>query len=295
MTVSAYDDAGTGPTSDNRIQQTEQAGQLVYSLLVHLSHDVFLEPGVVSNLISNGSDSDQIIITWNQPSNSNDIIIMYGIRYRKSDNSDLFVYANGITDTQYIISGITRFVKYIIGVRAYTIAGPGEWIVRSLKFVTRYIWPVYTELLLMCDYNTGIGELIVEVLNNIVAINWTLLNYTELTSYVLEYKQTNEQTFETILFPVSVLSTGSLKIQHGIEYVFQVYGVFMVNSVEYESEKSHPAIVMIAMDSSSTINSTTSLISSSNDSQTGSIDLVAGASVLSIIEYYCYYLLLLLL
>ena len=99
MTVSAYDDAGTGPTSDNRIQQTEQAGQLVYSLLVHLSHDVFLEPGVVSNLISNGSDSDQIIITWNQPSNSNDIIIMYGIRYRKSDNSDLFVYANGITDT----------------------------------------------------------------------------------------------------------------------------------------------------------------------------------------------------
>ena len=154
---------------------------------------------------------------------------------------------------------------------------------------------MYTELLLMCDYNTGIGELIVEVLNNIVAINWTLLNYTELTSYVLEYKQTNEQTFETILFPVSVLSTGSLKIQHGIEYVFQVYGVFMVNSVEYESEKSHPAIVMIAMDSSSTINSTTSLISSSNDSQTGSIDLVAGASVLSIIEYYCYYLLLLLL
>ena len=40
VTVAAYNDVGTGPTSDNRIQQTEQAGQLVYSLLIHNSHDV---------------------------------------------------------------------------------------------------------------------------------------------------------------------------------------------------------------------------------------------------------------
>ena len=40
VTVSAYNDVGTGPTSDNRIQQTKQAGQLVYSLLVHVSYDV---------------------------------------------------------------------------------------------------------------------------------------------------------------------------------------------------------------------------------------------------------------
>ena len=38
--VSAYNDAGIGPTSDERTQQTEQAGQLVYSLLVHVSCDV---------------------------------------------------------------------------------------------------------------------------------------------------------------------------------------------------------------------------------------------------------------
>ena len=40
VTVAAYNDAGTGPASDNRTQQTEQAGQLVYSLLIHNSHDV---------------------------------------------------------------------------------------------------------------------------------------------------------------------------------------------------------------------------------------------------------------
>ena len=37
VTVSAYNDAGTGPTSNNRIQQTEQAGLLVYSSLMHNS------------------------------------------------------------------------------------------------------------------------------------------------------------------------------------------------------------------------------------------------------------------
>ena len=30
VTVSAYNDGGNGPTSDDRIQQTEQAGRLVY-------------------------------------------------------------------------------------------------------------------------------------------------------------------------------------------------------------------------------------------------------------------------
>ena len=38
--VSAYNDVGTGPASDNRTKQTEQVGQLVYSLLVHISYDV---------------------------------------------------------------------------------------------------------------------------------------------------------------------------------------------------------------------------------------------------------------
>ena len=89
------------------------------------------EPGVVSNLISSGSDVDvdQISVTWNQPSIPNGIIIMYDIRYRESANSDSFTFfVNGITDTQYIISGLTSFISYTIGVRAYTIAGPGVWI-----------------------------------------------------------------------------------------------------------------------------------------------------------------------
>ena len=45
--VSAYNNVGTGLTSDNRTQQTEQAGQLVYSLLVQVSYDVCVSQNLV--------------------------------------------------------------------------------------------------------------------------------------------------------------------------------------------------------------------------------------------------------
>ena len=86
------------------------------------------EPIVVLNLMSSGSDIDQISITWNQPSIPNGIIIMYDIRYGESDNSDLFIYVNGITDTQHIIDGLIPNTSYTVGLRAYTIVHPGEWI-----------------------------------------------------------------------------------------------------------------------------------------------------------------------
>ena len=78
--------------------------------------------------MSTGSDVDQISITWNQPSIPNGIVIMYDIRYRESNNSDSFIFVNGITDTQHIIDGLIPNTSYTVGVRAYTIVGPGEWI-----------------------------------------------------------------------------------------------------------------------------------------------------------------------
>ena len=77
--------------------------------------------------MSHGSYVDQISITWNQPSIPNGIIIMYDIRYRESANSDSFIFVN-TTNTQRIIDGLIPNTSYTVGVRAYTIAGPGEWI-----------------------------------------------------------------------------------------------------------------------------------------------------------------------
>ena len=148
VTVSAYNDVGTGPTSDNRIQQTEQAGQLVYSLLIRVSYDLCLsEPIVVLNLISSGSDVDQISITWNQPSIPNGIIIMYDIRYRESDSSDSFIYMNGITDTQHIIDGLIPNTSYTVGVRAYTNVHPGEWIEIQVSTLLPGISSVYITII----------------------------------------------------------------------------------------------------------------------------------------------------
>ena len=167
----------------------------------------------------------------------------------------------------------------------------------GLNSVTRYIKLTDIELLLISYYNTVIKDLIVEILEDIVIINWTPLNHTELTSYVLEYKQTNEQISQTIIFPVSVVSTGLPRLQRDIEYVFQVYGVFTINNMEYESERSSPVIVMITTDSSASTSSTLSLISSSTigctglvasstsspSSMIGCTGLIASVSVLSVI------------
>ena len=112
---------------------------------------------------------------------------------------------------------------------------------------------------------TMIEDLI--VLEDIVVINWTPLNYSDIKHYVLEYKQINEQRFKNVVFPMSVVSAGSPRLQRGIEYVFQVYGVLIINSVECESEKSPPVTVLITNDSSS---------------QCDHIGLIASVAVLSI-------------
>ena len=81
-----------------------------------------------------------------------------------------------------------------------------------------------------------------------------------------------------MIFPVSVVSIGLPGLHYDIEYVFQVYGVFTINNVEYESERSSPVIVMITMDSSSTTSSTPS-----SSPMIGCTGLLASVSVLTII------------
>ena len=67
-----------------------------------------------------------IIITWNVPTVPNGVIIMYEIRYRESNSNGPYNMTN-TTNTQYSIRGLLPITKYIIGVRAYTSVGPGEW------------------------------------------------------------------------------------------------------------------------------------------------------------------------
>ena len=81
---------------------------------------------MVSDLIQSGIEIQVINITWNIPTAPNGVIIIYEILYRESNSNGPYNLTN-TTNTQYSIGGLLPNTKYIIGVRAYTSVGPGEW------------------------------------------------------------------------------------------------------------------------------------------------------------------------
>ena len=87
---------------------------------------IILEPGVVSHLRLNGVSINLISVTWNIPTVTNGVIVMYEIHYRESNSNGQYNMTN-TTSTQYNIGGLLPNTNYIIGVRAYTSVGPGEW------------------------------------------------------------------------------------------------------------------------------------------------------------------------
>ena len=78
------------------------------------------------DLIQSSTTLTEIIISWSPPIRPNGIITVYEIRYRESTSTGPYNITN-TTNTQYSIVGLIPNTSYTIGVRAYTIAGPGEW------------------------------------------------------------------------------------------------------------------------------------------------------------------------
>ena len=89
-----------------------------------------VEPGAVFGLIQS------VTITWSMPTLPNGVIIMYEIRYRESNSNGPYNITN-TTNTQYNIGGLLPNTNYVIGVRAYTSVGPGEW--RDIQISTTNI------------------------------------------------------------------------------------------------------------------------------------------------------------
>ena len=80
---------------------------------------------MISDLIY-AREPTAINIVWNPPTIPNGIIRVYEIRYRESTSTGPYNITN-TTNTQYSIVGLIPNTSYIIGVRAYTSIGPGEW------------------------------------------------------------------------------------------------------------------------------------------------------------------------
>ena len=85
-------------------------------------------PGVISNLIQTGINIQFINISWNPPVISNGLITVYEIRYREHNDTTKPYATVNTTATQNSIGGLFPNTNYTIGVRAYTVIGPGQWV-----------------------------------------------------------------------------------------------------------------------------------------------------------------------
>ena len=85
---------------------------------------------MISDLIQTSTTLTEISVSWSPPTTPNGIITIYEIRYRESTSTGPYNITN-TTNTQYSIVGLIPNTSYIIGVRAYTSVGPGEWTDKS--------------------------------------------------------------------------------------------------------------------------------------------------------------------
>ena len=83
-------------------------------------------PSAIHGLIVNYYSPYSLGISWSLPAAPNGIITEYEIRYRESTSTGSYNVTN-TTITQHSIAGLVHNTSYIIGIRAYTSVGPGEW------------------------------------------------------------------------------------------------------------------------------------------------------------------------
>ena len=97
------------------------------------------EPGAVINLREIGVGFEVINVTWCTPNVTNGKILFYEISENESS-------IGNTTDNYYSITNILPNTDYSIKVRAYTVAGPGEWtgLNTSTTDIRKYILQVHT-------------------------------------------------------------------------------------------------------------------------------------------------------
>ena len=186
-----------------------------------------------------------INITWNIPTVPNDIIIVYEIRYRESNSNGPYNMTN-TTNTQYNIQGLLSFTKYTIGVRAYTSVGPGEW--TDKQYIIVYVPSKNFNnhvFLVSMFFSADVEGLSIEVIDDTVLISWTPLNNTYLTSYIIQYKEINQMTFQEIDLPPSVSLVGLPHLEEGKVFTFQIFNVLTVNDMRYNGSLSSPVTILV--------------------------------------------------
>ena len=85
---------------------------------------LFIVPSAPRNLQQTAVDNTSIALNWDQPSESNGIILKYTVRWENSSASSEEHTASNETD--YVVKNLVPFTWYTIFVSAVTEAGQGN-------------------------------------------------------------------------------------------------------------------------------------------------------------------------
>ena len=200
---------------------------------------------MVSGLIQNGLEIQVINITWNIPTKPNGVIIMYEIRYRESNSNGPYIMTN-TTNTQYSIGGLLPNTNYIIGVRAYTSVGPGEWSDTqiSISNIRRCLVCLLNNLHPFLYIATVSGFNITKINNTAVLAMWQPITAPEVKHYTVYYISTSKRKRQSDIgkkiFPAGSSKGVIKRLQENLDYLFSLSVTYEINGVDYEGERTQP-------------------------------------------------------
>ena len=197
---------------------------------------------MVSGLIQSGTKIQVINITWNIPTIPNGVIIMYEICYRESNSNGPYNMSN-TTNTQYSIGGLLPNTNYIVGVRAYTSVGPGEWsdiqistsnIRRSLVCLFNNLYP--SSIAIVSGFN------ITKISNTAVLAMWQLITAPNIKHYTVYYISTSKHKRQSDIgnktFPTGCKEGVIGGLQDNLNYLFSLSVTYEINGLYYEGERT---------------------------------------------------------
>ena len=174
---------------------------------------------------------------------------MYEIRYRESNSNGLCNMTN-TTNTQYSIGGLLPNTNYIIGVRAYTSVGPGEWndTQISTSNIRRSLVCLFNNLIIS-SIATVSGFNITKISNTAVLAMWQPITAPEVKHYTVYYISTSKRKRQSDMgkktFPACSNEGVIGGLQDNLNYLFSLSVTYEINGVDYEGERTQPSKIFI--------------------------------------------------
>ena len=165
---------------------------------------------------------------------------MYEIRYRVFNSNGPYNMTN-TTNTQYSIKGSLPSTNYIIGVRAYTSAGPGEW--RDIQFsninICKSCSLSVSDMYILFLIAMVSGFSIIKLNGTAVYAMWQPVITPEIKHYTIYYISTKRQfDMGNRTFPAGRNKGVIGGLQDNLNYLFSLSVTYEINGVDYEGEKN---------------------------------------------------------